>query len=201
MISIAATKTSRKRMPRSVRGAVVPAGDGRALRGGAGGCERAPPASTRRRVRGGRVAGTPLRGRRAGWTGLAWRTIRTPPEGFFTRLLCKLPHRSKPARQPLWWRLGSADWAGVRRPRAPVDGAFVGRRGRHAGRRAAAVGQASMASSAMPPRSSIRQPAVSGSRGTKPVSSVSGASSSSRPSVMPRCSVHTTSWFSRTASR
>src|SRR5664280_2307756 len=49
--------------------------------------------------------------------------------------------------------------------------------------------------------SSIRQPAASGSRGTKPASLTCGWSTSSSPRVMPRCSVQTASWFSRAASR
>ena len=57
------------------------------------------------------------------------------------------------------------------------------------------------ASSASSPRSSMRQPAASGSRGTKPASRVWGAMASSRPRVMPRCKVHTTGWLSRTTSR
>lgn len=54
---------------------------------------------------------------------------------------------------------------------------------------------------AVTPVSSIRQPAASGSRGTKPASLACGWSTSSSPRVMPRCSVQTASWFSRTASR
>ena len=48
---------------------------------------------------------------------------------------------------------------------------------------------------------SIRHPARSGSSGVNFVSNAEGASSSSRPRVSPRCSVQTTCWFSRTASR
>ena len=51
------------------------------------------------------------------------------------------------------------------------------------------------------PSTSIRHPARSGSSGVNFVSSAEGSSSSSRPRVSPRCSVQTTCWFSRTASR
>jgi len=47
---------------------------------------------------------------------------------------------------------------------------------------------------------SMRQPALSGSRGTKSTSRAPGSSASSKPRVMPRWSVHTTGWFARTAS-
>ena len=44
------------------------------------------------------------------------------------------------------------------------------------------------------------QPAMSGGRGTNPVSSASEPSDFSTPRTTPRCSVHTTAGFSRTAS-
>ena len=58
----------------------------------------------------------------------------------------------------------------------------------------ASVGSAAGATSMM-------HPAVSGSRGTKLARCAAGSRRSSSPRVMPRCSVHTAIWFSRTASR
>jgi hypothetical protein len=51
------------------------------------------------------------------------------------------------------------------------------------------------------PSSSIRQPALSGSRGTKSARRAVGSSTSRSPRVSPRWSVQTTDWLSHTASR
>jgi len=61
-------------------------------------------------------------------------------------------------------------------------------------------GRALHGASPCPPVTSTRQPATSGGRGTKPVSSAPGRRRSSTPRTTPRCSAQTTAGFSRTAS-